>query len=81
MKFFGLSCFLKLSVLTFERVCVCVYICMFSNELYICVFSNELILWSGNFRYFRLIGKLMQSLITTVENLYAAYSCKNYVAT
>lgn len=61
-------------------VCVRVYICMFSNELYICVFSNELILWSGNFRYFRLIGKLMQSLITTVENLYAAYSRKNYVA-
>lgn len=27
-----------------------------------------------------LIGKLIQSLITTVENLYAAYSGKKYVA-
>lgn len=36
------------------------------------VFSNELILWSGHFTYFCLIGKLMQSLITTVEILYAA---------
>lgn len=58
-------------------MCVCIYLVM----SYIYVFSNELILWSGHFRYFCLIGKLMQSLITTVENLYAAYSRKKYVAT
>lgn len=51
-------------------MCVCVYIYLISNEL---------ILWSGHFRYFCLIGKLMQILIT-VENLYAAYSGKKYVA-
>lgn len=44
------------------------------------MFSNELLLWSGHFRFFCLIGKLMQSLITIVENLYAAYSGNKYVA-
>lgn len=69
MKFFGLSCLLKLNVLTFWGMCGCIY-----------MLSNELIPWSGHFRYFCLIGKLIQSLITTVENLYAAYSGKKYVA-
>lgn len=73
MKLFGLSSLLKLSVLILGGVSlgVCVYIYMFSNEL---------ILWFGHFRYFCLIGKFMQSLITTVENLYAACSSKKYVA-
>lgn len=67
MKFFDLSCLLKLSVLL--------------TMVLIYMSSNELILWSGHFRYFCVRGKLLQSLIATVENLYRVYSGKKYVTT